>query len=432
MVAAVSGGGDSLALLFLLRDFLAARPDAPRIVAVTVDHGLRPGSAAEADAVAALCAGHGIPHRTLCWRDRPKAGLAAAAREARYRLLAQAADTAETDIVMVGHTRDDQAETVWMRRARVVGCADGQDGGGRGEAGMAPLTLYDWRIWLLRPLLGVGRAELRAWLRRRGIEWSDDPTNEDTRHERVRARRALAGAGECEAARLTRRAADAGRERSERSTRAADLVGAHATRPAPGLLRLGPDFLRHAEEPAALDALRVLLALAGGREHLPDEGRSAALLRHLAQVRGRANLSRCVVDSRGAGIFLYREHRTLPAAAEAESGVWDGRFTINKQELPPRSVIAPFGAATAEQMPAPPPDVPASIARAALFAEPALWAGPKCLGHAAEAGEGACVARVAPWARFLPGFDLAVADVAAALVGAPAFASPVCHKELIA
>src|SRR5690606_5645072 len=183
VVAAVAGGGDSLALLLLLHHFLKHLPAAPSVLAVTIDHGLRPESGAEAEAVGRLAAAHRIPHRVLRWEGpKPKTGIAAAARAARLSLLAKAAGQAGADLVLTGHTADDQAETLAMRLAR---------GEGRGGAGIAPATLYDGRIWFVRPLLGTRRAALRTFLRERGISWAEDPTNIDRRFERARVRQDL-------------------------------------------------------------------------------------------------------------------------------------------------------------------------------------------------------------------------------------------------
>ncbi len=180
---ALSGGGDSTALLCLLHDFYSERGEEDRLFAVTVDHGLRPDSAAEARRAGEFCAALGVPHTIRHWEGvKPVAGLQAAAREARYRLLADAATAAGCGLVMTGHTLDDQAETVAMRRAR---------GNGRGLSGIAPATLHDKRIWFVRPLIGQRRNDLRAFLAERGQGWIDDPSNIDPRFERVRMREAI-------------------------------------------------------------------------------------------------------------------------------------------------------------------------------------------------------------------------------------------------
>ncbi|MDF3214592.1 tRNA lysidine(34) synthetase TilS [Mesorhizobium sp. M7A.F.Ca.CA.001.09.2.1] len=421
-VAAVSGGSDSTALLLLLKHHLERRAPATRLLAVTIDHGLRSGSAAEAQTVAKLCARIGISHRILTWSGpKPSTGLPAAAREARYRLLAEAAQAEGIGMILTGHTADDQAETVLMRHARDAG--QGHAGmAGRGLAGMAPATLYDWRIWIVRPLLGVRRAVLRDVLRRQNVGWADDPTNVDAAFERPRVRAALAGESVEHVKGMLMLAGQAALERRQLGASAADLIDGFASQPAIGLIRLDPCLLSSGDEQAAVYALRILLATTGGIAFLPDQARSEALFGRLRAGFLCATLSRTVVDSRRSGIFLRREARGLPAAAAATgSTLWDGRRHITLNDSSSALLIAPLGAAAAKRLATGEGKTPSSLMRAALAAEPAVWQAGECLGLPGYGLKSATVeARpvVAPFGRFLPSFDLAPARAVAGLIGA--------------
>jgi len=183
LVLAVSGGPDSVALMWLAARWKRGLARGPQLTVVTVDHGLRPEAAREAREVKRLAAELGLAHRTLRWRGaKPNTGLPAAAREARYRLLAQAARNAGASHVLTAHTRDDQAETLLMRLVRGSGLA--------GLSAMARLTERDGVV-LVRPLLDVPKSQLIATLRRAKIGFADDPTNRDTAFTRPRLRALL-------------------------------------------------------------------------------------------------------------------------------------------------------------------------------------------------------------------------------------------------
>ncbi|WP_027545574.1 tRNA lysidine(34) synthetase TilS [Bradyrhizobium sp. WSM2254] len=183
LVLAVSGGPDSIALMWLAARWRRSLARGPLLTVVTVDHGLRSEAAREAREVKRLATELGLPHRTLHWRGaKPKTGLPAAAREARYRLLVQAARSAGASHVLTAHTRDDQAETLLMRLVRGSGLA--------GLSAMARLTPRDG-IVLARPLLDVPKARLIATLKRAKIGFADDPTNRDTAFTRPRLRALL-------------------------------------------------------------------------------------------------------------------------------------------------------------------------------------------------------------------------------------------------
>ena len=183
LVLAVSGGPDSVALMWLMARWQRSLVRAPRLTVVTIDHGLRREAAREAREVKRLATELGLPHRTLRWRGaKPKTGLPAAAREARYRLLAEAARAVGASHVLTAHTRDDQAETLLMRLFRGSGLA--------GLSAMAPLSERDG-IVLARPLLDVAKAQLIAPLKRAKVGFADDPTNRDTAFTRPRLRALL-------------------------------------------------------------------------------------------------------------------------------------------------------------------------------------------------------------------------------------------------
>lgn len=179
LLAAVSGGPDSVALLGLLAEWARA-PGRPLLHAATVDHGLRPEAAAEAAAVAALCARLGIAHAILRWEgEKPARGIQAAARHARYALLAGEAKRLGGAALVTAHTLDDQAETMLMRLAHGSGPS--------GLVGMRARTVKDG-VKLIRPLLGLPKARLIATARARGLPFASDPSNADQRFERVRWR----------------------------------------------------------------------------------------------------------------------------------------------------------------------------------------------------------------------------------------------------
>ena len=185
LLLAVSGGSDSTALLVLAARWAKKRKRGPKLLAVTVDHGLRPEAKREAAAVKRLARRLGVPHRTLRWSGRkPKTGLQEAARMARYSLLAQEALRAGYDHILTAHTLDDQAETVLLRLARGSGLT--------GLAGMAHASAVpiggDSAVFLVRPLLRVPKSSLVATLKAAGIGHSEDPTNRDPRFTRTRWR----------------------------------------------------------------------------------------------------------------------------------------------------------------------------------------------------------------------------------------------------
>jgi tRNA(Ile)-lysidine synthase len=442
VVAAVSGGSDSTALLLMLQEYLLRHAPKTRLLAVTVDHALRAASADEAAQVAKLCAGKDIEHRILRWSEpKPSSGIPAAAREARYRLLAQAARETSTDIVFTGHTADDQAETVFMRKAR---------NDGLGLSGMAPATLYDGSVWLLRPLLGERRLDLKDYLISRGVPWAEDATNSDVRFERPRARaklttdrlsprmREILYGGTIwedifdrpeerggEAASLLALAKRKARSRADLANRSAILLLALARPTAPGLLHLDPSFARYRDRPAALHALRVLLATTGGGEFLPPAERVEALLTRLTEPPFRATLSRTLIAARRDGVWLARETRGLPDAQPVENGaIWDRRFRLRVEKDAGDLHIAARQSANVVTPSTFDDRLPRGLARAAWASQPVFLSA--ISGEILiDPPEGVSFVPVAaPYARFLPLFDIELAEALNRLVGAPPMPAP--------
>jgi len=203
LLLAVSGGPDSTALLLMAARW-AKQAGRPRVEVATVDHAMRAGSRAEAEAVGALARRLGLVHHLIEWRGpKPRSRIQERAREARYRLLGACAQEIGADFLVTAHHADDQAETVIFRLLRGSGIA-----GLRGMESAAALG----RVTLARPLLGLRKAELIAYCEACGEAFSRDPSNEDPRFKRTHLRRltdllAAEGLGVDEIARLSRRAA---------------------------------------------------------------------------------------------------------------------------------------------------------------------------------------------------------------------------------
>ena len=206
LLLAVSGGPDSTALMWLAARWRGSLQHGPELFVATVDHGLRPEAAREAREVKRMARELELPHRTLRWEGpKPRTGVSAAAREARYGLLLQHAGAVGASHLLVGHTRDDQAETVLMRLLRGSGI--------NGLCAMPRLSRRG-RITLARPFLDIPKSRLVATLERAKIGFAQDPSNDDPAYLRPRLRALLpalaAEGGDVRAlARLASRAARA-------------------------------------------------------------------------------------------------------------------------------------------------------------------------------------------------------------------------------
>jgi tRNA(Ile)-lysidine synthase len=309
LVLAVSGGPDSTALLVLAARWAKQLKHAPKLIAVTIDHGLRPEAAREAAMVKQLARRLGVPHRTLHWRgEKPQSGLQEAARYARYELLGQIATRARFAHILTAHTLDDQAETVLFRLARGSGLF-----GLTGMAHAAPLPLRGVReIFLVRPLLHLSKARLVATLKAARIAYAEDPSNRDPRFSRTRLRSlmpALAREG-LDARGLARLAARL--RRAESTIQVAVQAARSALAPLPWRER-GPIVFETAPF-AGLPAEVALRLLGEAVAHTGDEGPvELAKLESLYEAL-RQTPSRLRRTLAGALITLDRDYLTVERA----------------------------------------------------------------------------------------------------------------------
>lgn len=305
LAVAVSGGSDSLALALLAQEHLSAQ-----LVTFTVDHRLRSESGTEAQTVAEWMRRRGIEHHILRWDHGTISGnLQAAAREARYRLLADACCAQGLTHLLVGHTQDDQAETIALRRQREAGPI--------GLAGMsARRDLHG--ITLLRPLLTTSRRELRDYLRRLGQSWIDDPSNDNPDFDRIRIRRELEKNPQRKAELLAlghrmgeqRRALEieVNKWLTEHVRRTPNSI--HCPLPVPQ-----PSTINYQLSTRDYLLLSRLLAHVGGDDYPPRFHQIERLYRRfLSQPEGTATLAHCLIRWHGGELTLTPESSHISSA----------------------------------------------------------------------------------------------------------------------
>ncbi|MGR3762049.1 tRNA lysidine(34) synthetase TilS [Roseobacteraceae bacterium NS-SX3] len=362
---ALSGGGDSMALLHILHDCLAG--SGVELMAATVDHGLRPGSAEEAGQAAAAAQRIGVPHSILTWQEGPGPGnLQNQARKARYRLLTSWARDKGIPMLALGHTADDQAETVLMRLMREAGVS--------GLAGIPRRRTADGVVFL-RPLLEVSRDELRSYLTRRGVHWADDPSNEDTRFERVRVRQALQL---LEPLGLTAGALAAVAHNMARARDALDWYAFLAARELAhvdaGAVVLDQRQFRTLPDETCYRLLVRALQWISGASYPPRREPSLSAVEAMRR-GGGATLAGCRVLTRARQIWICREYNAVRDASARPGEIWDRRWRFYGGEVRGFEVRA-LGRAGLAQCPdwrgtgRPGP---------VLEATPALWQGGKLI-----------------------------------------------------
>ncbi len=327
ILVAVSGGSDSLALLHLMKFGL---DPAIALQAATVDHCMRPESAAEAACVAQICAGLNLGHKTLVWkRDEGSRESSDSARLARYALLSQHAKECGAQAVVLGHTLDDQAETVLMRAVRAT-----EISGTGGLAAMAELATHainpQTKVQLIRPLLDVRRTELRDYLRSQKIQWIDDPSNVKISSERVRTRRALRDGAPFPAPEaLARLARLSGRTRAWLNCETARYLRHNAVASSDQITLKRSE---EAHEVIIANAIANLVLVAGGLKYRPAAGKLTDLVSAFrAGITLRRTLGRALISVGKGGATFSREKRNIEAKPETYPALYDGRIFLDPE-----------------------------------------------------------------------------------------------------
>jgi tRNA(Ile)-lysidine synthase len=346
---ALSGGSDSMALTAIAAGW--ARRHGRELAGVTVDHGLRAASAGEAAFAGAFCKRLGLPHSVLRAGPMGPGNLPAAARDQRYRLLAEWARAGRVAGVLLGHTMDDQAETLLMRLARGSGV--------EGLSGMAPRRDWAGVAWL-RPLLGVRRKALRDWLSARGIAWIDDPTNADPAYDRVKARRALALLAPLglTVEGLAETAARFDRQRRVLLRAAAETAAAALAWGEFGEARLALAPLRATERDTGLRVFAETLVRVAGRRYRPRfRAVEPALARLLGGAGAGMTLGGCLVvpDLEGGRVLICREPSAVagPVPLAPPAVIWDGRWRVSAPVVSPAPAglhVGALGAAGCDRL----------------------------------------------------------------------------------
>lgn len=357
---AVSGGGDSMALLLMMHRWAAQTGQT--VQCCTVDHNLRPEAREEAEFVAQTCAGLNIPHTVLRWEGWDNRGnLQAEARNARRSLIADWATAQGVRTVALGHTRDDTIETFFMRLFR-----------GAGVTGLSPMNTHftsngiEW----IRPIENFEREDLRDYLRGQNQNWIEDPSNEDDRFDRVKIRKALAVLSE---AGIAYSGVLDSMDKFDLADRALKQATHHLAQQVATMQRCGAVRLNWAEAIKTEWAVRHrllahILRRISDASYPPRQDALAALETAINQGKNHS-LSGCLVLSDGCGMVeVTREPNAMPVSG-ADADTYDKRWSV-RGPAEPGMEIRPLGVSGLEYCPN---WRGVFYTRAALISTPAVW-----------------------------------------------------------
>lgn len=358
IAAAVSGGSDSLALLSLLRQWNLS--DGPDVLAVTVNHGLRPEASEEAALVSKRCADWGVPHHVLHWSRPTQSGnLHDQARRGRYALMADWARSEDIPVIALGHTRDDQAETFMMRLAR-----------GAGVDGLSAMR-RDWSqngISFARPLLECRREALRDHLRAQNVTWVEDRANSDPAFERSRVRAALPALG-ISIETLADVAARMSQAKEALHSVTLD-VARRIARTEMGDVLIEAGAFKELPQDIARRLLLMSMQWISGAEYPPRGNAMTALYEDVLAARN-ATLQGCDISLSKGIIRLTREANAVRDLSAAPGEAWDGRWQVIGPETP-KARISALGKNALQHCP---DRQTCPLPARSLIATPAVWQG---------------------------------------------------------
>ncbi|WP_299724400.1 tRNA lysidine(34) synthetase TilS [uncultured Tateyamaria sp.] len=357
---AVSGGGDSVALLAALVEFSKKNPIDLHVI--TVDHGLRPETKHEIALVTDLCARWELPHHVEFWTGwKGQGNLQAAARDARYGLIADWAYGNQITHVGLGHTADDQAETFLMRLARGAGVD--------GLSAMSPRRVQHGITWV-RPFLRVERSALRTYLRAARLDWCEDPSNENRDFERIRVRDALTVLGSLGV--QTEALVDVAQNMS-RAREALDWQTFLAAQDAATLLygAIAIDLRKFRMLPEEIGRRLMVHAITwiAGTTYPPRRDAIATVMRAVRSASG-ATLEGCQITVENDVIWVFRELNTLEDVTCEVGDMWDDRWLVTGPEDDPDIEVRALGY---EQLSEIPDWRTLGLPRAALAVTPSVW-----------------------------------------------------------
>lgn len=357
---AVSGGGDSVALLAALVEF--TKKNTMDLHVITVDHGLRPETKHEIALVTDMCARWELPHHVEFWSGwKGQGNLQAAARDARYGLIADWAYGNQITHVALGHTADDQAETFLMRLARGAGVD--------GLSAMSPRRVQHGITWV-RPFLRIERSALRTYLRAARLDWCEDPSNENRDFERIRVRDALTVLGSLGV--QTEALVDVAQNMS-RAREALDWQTFLAAQDATTLIygAIAIDLHKFRMLPAEIARRLIVHAITwiANSTYPPRRDAVATVLRAVRSLSG-ATLDGCQIAVENDVIWVFRELNALEDVTCEVGDMWDDRWLVTGPEDDPDIEVRALGY---EQL----SDIPdwraLGAPRAALAVTPSVW-----------------------------------------------------------